>query len=44
MLQVWGIVSFVILWVFIGGFLLAMGRAIQRLERGVAQQRDRQGL
>lgn len=44
MLQVWGIVSFVLLWVFIGGCVLAMGIVIKRLEKGVAEQRDRQGL
>jgi|GEM_PF-2182286 len=44
MLQVWGIVSFVLLWVFIGGCVLAMAAVIRRLERGVAEQRDRQGI
>ncbi len=44
MLQVWGIVSFVLLWVFIGACGLAMAVAIRRLERGVAGQTDRQGI
>ena len=44
MLQVWGIVSFVLLWVFIGACVLAMAAVIRRLERGVAEQRDRQGI
>lgn len=44
MLQVWGIVSFVLLWVFIGACVWALAVVIRRLERGVAEQRDRQGL
>ena len=44
MLQVWGIVSFVLLWLFIGGAAVAMAVAIRRLERGVAEQKARQGL
>ena len=44
MLQVWGIVSFVLLWLFIGGCALAMAVAIRRLERGVIEQKARQGL
>ncbi|MEM6294177.1 MAG: hypothetical protein AAGA54_23055 [Myxococcota bacterium] len=44
MLQVWGIVSFAGLWLFIGACGLLLFQVIRRLERGVAEQKTRQGL
>lgn len=44
MLQVWGIISFVAMWLFIGACGFAILRVIRRLEAGVAEQKFRQGL
>ena len=44
MLQVWGIVSFVGLWLFIGACGLALYKVVRRLEAGVEAGKFRQGL